>query len=264
MIKVQQTEPRDQEWQDWQADARAAIAAMKPGDKINETLYKGGRLAILRLFHGKCAYCESHIEADQGFGDVEHYRPKGRVTDEDYKPVMVGGKPHPGYYWLAYDWTNLFPACRACNQPGTQPDGTKAGKFDRFPIVDEAKRAVKPGDPLEPPSETLLINPCLEDPAQHLVFDPDTGFVSGTTEKGKATIRILGLHREGLRVARLREAGSAADVYTQYAIAVLTKNEQERSKRKSTLEDYDRGELPYSAVAREAIARARENAKQGL
>jgi len=264
VIKVDPIEPDDSEWKEWRKTAKAACDKIKAADRIDETLYKKMRGAILKLFHGKCAYCESHIEADQRFGDVEHYRPKGRVTDENYNPVVVRGKPHPGYYWLAYDWTNLFPACKACNQPGKDPDGTAAGKWDRFPIQNEAKRATKRNDPLEPPSETLLINPYVEEPADHLVFDPDTGEVAGTTAKGWATIRILGLRREGLRVARLRAAEAAHDVYTQYAIALLTDNERERARRKESIEEYERGDLPYSAVGREAIRKARENAKKSL
>ena len=79
-------------------------------------------------FYGKCAYCEAPIR-DYQHGDVEHFRPKAGVTDENGQPVCLfdeqgqvqigaDGEPvkHPGYYWLAYEWTNLLPTCVKCNQ----------------------------------------------------------------------------------------------------------------------------------------------------
>src|SRR3954454_1457494 len=63
------------------------------------------RKALEELFHRKCAYCE--ISTARVDWEVEHYRPKGRVAER---------QGHPGYYWLAYDWDNLFPSCTFCNQ----------------------------------------------------------------------------------------------------------------------------------------------------
>lgn len=64
--------------------------------------------ALIKLFKGKCAYCEStflHVYS----GDVEHFRPKGEIEE------AVPNKK-PGYYWLAADWDNLLLSCRNCNQ----------------------------------------------------------------------------------------------------------------------------------------------------
>src|SRR5690349_1720738 len=62
--------------------------------------------ALDELFHGKCAYCESVYRAVDAL-DIEHYRPKGGVTEDD---------DHPGYWWLAGVWSNLLPSCPPCNQ----------------------------------------------------------------------------------------------------------------------------------------------------
>ena len=64
------------------------------------------RRALEKLFHFKCAYCESSI-ANQDW-DVEHFRPKGRVAERE---------KHTGYYWLAYEWTNLYPSCTGEDGP---------------------------------------------------------------------------------------------------------------------------------------------------
>src|SRR5262249_45973388 len=84
---------------------------------FNEGLWKELKWHLFELFHGKCAYCEHKPQAGYP-GDVEHYRPKGKV-DEDPN--------HPGYYWLAYDPRNLLPSCSRCNQPPT-------AKRTRFPV----------------------------------------------------------------------------------------------------------------------------------
>jgi hypothetical protein len=89
------------------------------------------------LFHGKCAYCETSLASQQG--DVEHFRPKGRADDEQDKPMIVlsptgANEKQRGYYWLAYERTNLIPCYQICNQPSTITDGRRIGKRGRFPI----------------------------------------------------------------------------------------------------------------------------------
>ena len=126
MIRVDFREPDTADWRQWRDDANTArdqlIKDVKKGKapEIDADLYKRMKKVIFDAFSGKCAYCESQISADQP-GDVEHFRPKGRVMGEDGKPVLIklGNKevPHPGYYWLAYDWRNLLPACARCNRP---------------------------------------------------------------------------------------------------------------------------------------------------
>lgn len=183
-------------------------AANKTTDAINDgpahivtDLYRdvGVKAALEKLFNSKCAYCES-----QGFAgfpwDVEHFRPKGSVAED---------KSHPGYYWLAYTWTNLYPSCVFCNQwRKDQPTfddpllGPATGKLDQFPIADEHNRAHTPNDPLAD-EVPLLLDPCSDQPDLHLTFDA-TGGVSprGGSTKGETTIRVFGLKRKRLRDAR--------------------------------------------------------------
>src|SRR5207248_2896103 len=65
--------------------------------------------------------------AHTGYGDVEHFRPKG-----GYKQRETDELKRPGYYWLAYAWDNLFCSCQLCNQ-----------RFKRnlFPLRDGRRRA---------------------------------------------------------------------------------------------------------------------------
>lgn len=55
------------------------------------------RKALRNLTHGKCAYCESRLDVSTG-AEIEHFVAK---TLERRR---------------AFDWENLFPACRLCNQ----------------------------------------------------------------------------------------------------------------------------------------------------
>lgn len=55
------------------------------------------KLALINLFEGKCAYCESKVNAVAA-RDIEHYRPKGQIDPGSGEEVIK-----PGYYWLAAD-----------------------------------------------------------------------------------------------------------------------------------------------------------------
>src|SRR5574341_1145443 len=123
MIKIEFNEPTEQDWIDWRADCEIAttdlVAAVGRRERATVTdLYKQ-QATVYRdyrgVFFGKCAYCETLI-AENHPGDIEHFRPKGRVTDSMGRQLMVQDEngeeyPHPGYYWLAYDWKNLLLAC---------------------------------------------------------------------------------------------------------------------------------------------------------
>ncbi len=126
----------------------------------------------------KCCYCEARFTAN-GYGDVEHFRPKAgyqqRTTDKLQKP---------GYYWLAYDWNNLFFSCQICNQKH---------KKNHFPLVnDPAGRAHNHHDDVTQ-EQPLLPDLAREDPAQSLTFRAEVAF--GTDARGKKAITIYGLNR---------------------------------------------------------------------
>jgi uncharacterized protein (TIGR02646 family) len=135
--------------------------------------------------HDKCCFCEAIFDANVA-GDVEHYRPKGRVETS-------GGSFRPGYYWLAYDWTNLHYACPDCNQ---------YRKRDRFPLTDEAHRARDHHGDVAAETPLLLDPAGAENPRDHIVFRGEVPI--GQTPLGKCTIHILSLDRVALSRARLR------------------------------------------------------------
>jgi uncharacterized protein (TIGR02646 family) len=179
----------------WEQVAQAATTAAESeqGDhKADDSVYADDQLraTLETLFQDKCAFCEYALGEEW---DVEHYRPKGRVAES---------ANHPGYYWLAYEWTNLLPCCKHCNQrrrdkPITDDLRTlpAAGKADQFPLRDEGQRAHSHTDNLAA-EEPLLLNPCVDRPEEHLAYTATGEVLSvSKSDRGDATIKICNLNR---------------------------------------------------------------------
>ena len=178
-----------------------------------EAIWRAHKKWLLRnKFAKKCAYCEKSLSDIPV--DAEHWRPKRRVTNATVQD-------HPGYFWLAYSWRNLLPACSMCN--------SYDGKKNQFPVTNahvfrvrltDAELAqlgcpeeaipstVEPGtyylgaqdlDAIERP---LLLHPFVDtDPSEHLEFR-SSGQVRGRTPKGEWSIKVFALNREDLQKAR--------------------------------------------------------------
>ena len=79
---------------------------------------------VLYARHGRvCAYCGCDLP-DNDKGDVEHFRPKGKVIED---------ATHGGYWWLAYTFANYLMSCAVCN---------RVCKRDRFPLRPAARQRV--------------------------------------------------------------------------------------------------------------------------
>lgn len=167
------------------------------------------RAALEQLFHHKCAYCEINISA--GFNwDVEHFRPKGRVIERS---------DHPGYYWLAYEWKNLYPSCQHCNQARKDrklfddpTEGPTRGKKDQFPLADESTRAMDPDDDITS-EKRLLLDPCGDQPENHVAFGADGGAIAiADDSQAKASIHVYHLNRRRLKKARRARIQETLDI----------------------------------------------------
>jgi hypothetical protein len=70
----------------------------------------------LYAIHGNvCGYCGCGLPRNDR-GDVDHYRPKARVVEDN---------DHGGYWWLAYNASNYLLSCSVCN---------RVRKRDHFPL----------------------------------------------------------------------------------------------------------------------------------
>ena len=124
----------------WLAKAATRTAKLILDGRFNETssIWSEIKPLYMELQGGsKCAYCERKLESDahgRGEQDIEHFRPKGRVTvwvssdTTPANPVTIMPVPSDtlGYFWLAYHPFNYCAACKPCNS---------ALKSDKFPVT---------------------------------------------------------------------------------------------------------------------------------
>jgi hypothetical protein len=151
--------------------ARAEIAAARS---------KRARKALIKKYRPLWVEFREHFEATYGAkcwyiecsnpgtdDDVDHFRPKARVTER---------RDHPGYWWEALNWRNFRLSCHRANRPRRTPEGTATfGKANHFPVLEEDDRWLRPSDVRR--ESPALLDPT--DPADPplLTFDPN-GFVA--------------------------------------------------------------------------------------
>ena len=172
------------------------------GKKFKDSIYahKTVKDQLLEDQNHKCCFCEEiAIESS----DVEHFRPKGKVSE---------APGHPGYYWLVYDWENLLSCCSTCN--------SRTKNF-WFPLVDPSKRVEShQGDIAQ--EEPLFLYPVQDEPMQHIKFDKFT--MEGITDKGKRTVQEKGglyLNRREL-ISKRRELWTRINKKVEFVLAVRT------------------------------------------
>lgn len=137
--------------------------------------------ALYVTFSNKCAYCETALNPD--YGNLDRFRPPQNATS--------GTGVAPDYYWwLAYEWRNLYLCCRPCNQ----------AKGDAFPVGRRRVRMEAPYEALGR-EHALLLDPCNDDPEAVLLYLNDGRMVSDSRQ-GMETIDILNLNRRQLMEER--------------------------------------------------------------
>jgi len=167
------------------------------------------RFPLYKYQNKKCCYCERKRTLSREF-DVEHFRPKSEVKDED----------HPGYWWLAFKWDNYFLACKPCNQ---------THKISHFPLMPDGIRAITPSDGLcdEYP---VLINLEKENPAQFFNYKMDwpntRAYIKGSDDLGRGEENriLLGLNEEPIPEERGEIYAVAHASYIKLVLAIANKN----------------------------------------
>lgn len=142
------------------------------------------KAALERVQHGKCCFSEAKFVNDDAH--VEHFRPKGYVEDK-----TTGNISYPGYYWLAYDWSNLL-YCKSTTNSSI--------KRNFFPLIGTGGRKANHTDGRV--EKNVLIDPSAEDPRKHIIFEYEE--IRGITSRGKQTITLLDLRNGQLHEARLK------------------------------------------------------------
>ena len=152
---------------------------------FKRTIYsaQGVKNALLMAQNGKCCYCESAFRHGYA-GAVEHLRPRSSVRQGRTDP-----RESPGYYWLAYSWSNLLFICGACND----------AKSDLFPLSNPQNRVRNHQTDLTT-ENPLLVDPSLVDPRTHIRFRLDAPYA--ISEQGRASIEVVRLDRSPLAEER--------------------------------------------------------------
>lgn len=274
MIHIDFEQPDTSAWLEWRTECEDTQIelndSLESGRRmpVKDRLYKGVKHHIRENvffdpdgpFRRKCVYCETKILPGQ-HGNVEHFRPHAMVTDSSNTPlsITINGTTteHPGYYWLAYDWQNLLPACELCNQPSTiHSGGRPIGKRNQFPVA--GFRAAVPGD--ETREEPLLIHPVIDYPEQHLKLNDVCAF-EGLDDRGRTTIDVLGLNDRDLPNERMEVYRT---VRKQVGLLLQVRNVEELTESGPALVTkllaLKNGSGAYTAAARKAIVDAIANA----
>lgn len=151
----------------------------------------------------KCAWCEQ-IRATKREIDVEHYRPKVWLTEWQGQPPVVSDTPPreidvgPGYWWLAFGWSNYLLSCAMCNQHW---------KRNLFPVAAPRPACAEGVERTERP---LLLDPASGFRTRdHFRWTVD-GIMEPLSPEGYATIVTCGLNRADLSIRRGKMAFETA------------------------------------------------------
>jgi uncharacterized protein (TIGR02646 family) len=209
--------------------------------KFTQSIYAHSTVksALVKAQHRKCCYCEARIGRG---GDVEHFRPKQAYCQAEGESLQ-----YPGYYWLAYEWSNLYLACTICNQRHKQ---------NFFPLQNPMERVSDHRSQLQR-EQPLLIDPSQENPEDFIGFRGEIPFAIDDQPKGAKTIEIIDLNRPNLQEDRLEKLCDLRDFYeiVQSAKAYPDDDELQRlAKRCQTrLDQSIQNDAKYAAAARSAI-----------
>jgi hypothetical protein len=262
MIRIERPDLATEPGRRWHVEAQAAMAEIirnyHSGDAVSldARLYQAAKPFLMELTCGKCAYCESLVTSTHP-GDVEHYRPKGQVRERDGRIVRtrVGDQEvaHPGYWWLAYAWVNLLPACIDCNRRREHGEEmVPAGKADHFAI--RGKRAMSPTDCLDD-EQALLLDPSRPEFDASVNFEIHAdGTIKPRTEEAAYTCELLGLNvRETLVGERVRAFEEAREKIAKFTSQGTHLPDSELRRLVDRINAMWRGHTPHGAFARAGL-----------
>lgn len=130
----------------------------------------------------KCCYCEKEILSSY---EVEHFRPCS-AFQQDYNGQIF----KPGYYWLSYNWNNLYYSCPSCNK--------SKGAF--FPLNNNANRDIPHTVNENCINEVVeLINLVDENPTDFIIYDqlePKGSLLN--FDRGELMIKTVGLRNDDM------------------------------------------------------------------
>ncbi|GAB4376666.1 MAG: hypothetical protein Kow00121_24160 [Elainellaceae cyanobacterium] len=203
--------------------------------------HKSIKQALIEAQYSKCCFCERLIGTD---GDVEHFRPKQAYKQSTGEPLQ-----RPGYYWLAYEWENLYLACPGCNQRHKQ---------NLFPLQNPNERAISHRHNIND-EQPLFIDPGKEDPETSIGFRGEFAYAIEGNIKGQITLDSLKLNQRSLPEARLQRLQLLKKLWQIIQLAQSDKKSDDAEfqklaeEAKSSLKEALRDEAEFSAATRSAF-----------
>ncbi|SDQ28061.1 AAA family ATPase [Brevundimonas sp. 374] len=147
--------------------------------------------ALIRLFNGKCAFCERRT-----YVFPHRFRPL-----QEALPLAQVSQAHLYYCWLGTDWGNLYSICAACDR---RPKNL-------FPVGGSGRGALPPLDELElfasensgvwrwpHRDRPLVLDPCRTRAFPRFLSFDFAGGISALEAAGHETISVFGLDRPEL------------------------------------------------------------------
>lgn len=207
------------------------------GEELSLDLSQVGPVhdALVQLFHGKCAFCES-----QDLTIPYRFRAASSVTS-----AMGMVESHLYYVWLANAWENIYPICINCipRQPAFFPVDGK-----RVPIPSLAQIRRYANEDLGSwrnsgrRESAVLLDPCIDRNFEVHLFTSVNGELLPLSLRGDTTIANFRLDRFDLnkaRAARLR----------QYREALLAPDRNQANLRFGNFESlFDFQELEFGGL----------------
>jgi uncharacterized protein (TIGR02646 family) len=193
------------------------------------------KAALDKAQHGKCCYCEVIIPKPYALSHVDHYRPKAYSRQGRNEKKIF-----PGYYWLAYRWSNLFLACHFCNS---------SNKRNFFPLIDEASRAKNHHGNINAERPLIIRPDGPDDPRDHIGFHREIPF--GKTSVGRATVEFLGLDRSEheLRLRLFNQLRYCYGLVVKYHADASLAAKEVVADAQAQLTSAVRAGAPFSAMA---------------
>ncbi|MBF0311683.1 MAG: hypothetical protein HQL56_19400 [Magnetococcales bacterium] len=224
-----------------QSQFDATPAGETPSFDFKENIYNAPEVkeALRAAQHRKCCFCESKI--DNHPGDVEHFRPKAGYQQQDSDPLTK-----PGYYWLVYDWSNLYLACEDCN---------RSQKKNLFPLEDPGQRARNHHQDIAQ-EKPLLVDPGREDPEEAISWGKE--MAAPMNRRGQCTVTTLALNeRSHLVEQRLKHYEQLKLIHDLANGSLALRDEAaERALRDKAAEHLEEYQLPsgeFAAMVRAAV-----------
>jgi hypothetical protein len=241
-------------WKDWLAKVKAApdpSALLADGFQfeVDRKIYTRRKDDLIAGYLGKCVYCEGKFGL-VAYGDLDHYRPKQQIKQGAGKVVQITIRgheiPHPGYFWLAYDYRNLLPTCDRCN---------RTAKGSLFPVIGE--HAFIPGREVD--EKPVIFHPSDEDPEPHFTFDPSTGILGGVDERASKFLELFRLNlNEDLLKARKRAYWDVMGKLKTLLGGYNRTIDPEFIEAIDVLQDHRSGKAAYALAGRKALQECRE------